>query len=472
MFIVIRYGFAEYLLRSRRKKKYIHRAVIESQLFHKSKTASGYILALVIMQVCMLFYFSFQVISPSITEDEDTIFPYELVCIADDEDQDIFTELLEEYDVTSFAVPMVRVTNYDTTEKWEARGEVSPQGQHIGISETTYHALKKKLDPDYEAKDLGLDVEGEVVYIVHQQDKSIKAQPVDFYGTANKPILMTGQPTTGDIELARLSRNHSDTAFRYRKIAGEEIENLTGAFRQGLRENIIVFSDEYFEVAKDMWEIIDINSGILTTSDYYKNFYSDFGMTRKGPTTLVLFEKIPDDKMEVVEQYMQEFKERHADDEAYDASVSSCYFKQDGINNLETERFMKQVMNTLVIAIFFIMNIVLVAIKMLSELDSNRRRADFLTCMGMYKKNRDKLIIKEILVDHHLIPLIISMIVALAFTFIVFHARIYQVADIQNYLKLMVPMWAGYILGSTVVIGILSIIYARTVEGKKYARRS
>lgn len=472
LFVVIRYGLAEYLLRSRRKKKYLHRAVTESQLFHKSKTASGYIIALAIMQICVMFYFSFQVISPVIVEDNDTIFPYELVCIADDEDNDIFQSLVEDHGVLCFSVPMVRVTNYDTTEKWEARGEVAPQGQHIGISETQYHALKKLLDPEYEAKDLGLDAEGECVYIVHQQDKSTKAQPVDFYGTAKRPILMAGQPTQGNIDVARLSRNHNDTAFRYRKIVGEEFGSLTGAFRQGLRENIIVFSDEYFEVAKDLWEITDINSGILMNSQYYEMFYKDFGVAKKGPTKLVLFEDIPEEKMEIVEKYMQEFKERHADDEAYDASVSSLYWKQDGVKNLQTERFMKMVMNILVIAIFFVMNIILVAIKMLSELDANRRRADFLTCMGMYKKDRDKLIYKEILVDHHLIPMVISMVSALAFTFVVFHARMYTMSDIQNYLKYMLPMWGVYLVASTFVIGILSIIYARTVEGKKYARRS
>ena len=472
LFIVIRYGLAEYLIRTRRKKKYLHRAVLESQLFHKSKTCSGYIIALVIMQVCMLFYFSFQVISSSIIEDEDTIFPYELVCIADDEDADIFQELVEEHGVLSFSVPMVRVTNYDTTEKWEARGEVAPQGQHIGISESTYHMLKKLQNPEYEEKELGLDAEGLKIYIVHQQDKSTKAQPIDFYGGASKPILMVGQPTTRDIDTGLLGRNHEDTAFRYRTIVGEEIGSLTGAFRQGLRENIVVFSDEFFEVAKDLWEITDVNSGILTNSERYEVLHSETGMTKKGPTTLVLFEDIPAEKMEIVEKYMQEFRERHADDEAYDASVSSFYWKKDGIKNLQTERFMKMVMNTLVIAIFFIMNIILVSIKMLSELDPNRRRADFLTCMGMYKKDRDKLIIKEVLVDHHLIPLVISMVSALAFTFVVFHARIYTAADIQNYIKLMVPMWAAYILGSTAVIGILAVIYARTVEGKKYARRS
>jgi len=73
LFVVVRYGIAEYLIRSRRKKKYLRRAVTESQLFHKSKTSSGYILALAIMQICVLFYFSFQVISPMVVQDEDVL---------------------------------------------------------------------------------------------------------------------------------------------------------------------------------------------------------------------------------------------------------------------------------------------------------------------------------------------------------------------------------------------------------------
>ena len=76
-------------------------------------------------------------ISPTVVQDEDVLFPYDMVCIADDEDDDIFTELNEEHGIVSMKYPMVRVTNYDTTEKWESRGEVSPQGQHIGISEST-----------------------------------------------------------------------------------------------------------------------------------------------------------------------------------------------------------------------------------------------------------------------------------------------------------------------------------------------
>lgn len=473
LYLIIRYGIAEYLVKTRRNKKYLRKMVTESQLFHKSKTTSGYIFVLAIMQLCVLFYFSFQVISSAIVEENDTLFPYDMMCIADDEDAEFFEELQEKYDITLQSYPMVRVSNYDSTEEWEGREDGDPiQGQQIGISESTYHALKKAIDPSYEPTDLGLDAEGKYVYIVHQQDKSVKAQPVDFYSTASRPILMVGQPTVGSIELARLSRGHNDTAFSYRKVSGEEIGSLTGTFRQGLRENIIVFSDEFFETAQSLWEVTDINSGLFMEGEYFERFYKDFAQTRKGPTTLVLINTGDDVDMAALNADMQEFKERHADDEAYDASVSSYYTKEEAETDLQTERYMKMVMNTLVIVIFFVMNIVLVAIKMLSELDANRRRADFLTCMGMRKKDRNKLVMKEILYYHHLLPMIIAMAAATLLTAVVFHVRMYDMADIQNYIGYMIPLWAAYLVGSTIVLWILSMIYARTVEGKKYARRS
>ncbi len=472
LFVVIRYGIAEYLIRSRRNKKYLKRTVTESQLFHKSKSHSGYIFALALMQICVLFYFSFQVVSSAIVEDNDTLFPYDFVCIAEDSDEEFFAELQEKYELELSTYPMVRVSNYDSTEKWEGKEEGDPiQGQQIGISESTYHELKKQLDPDYEAKDLGLKEDGSNVYVVHQQDKSTKAQPVDFYGMAIRPILMVGQPTFGSVDLGRISRWSEDTAFHYHDVVGEEIGSVTGAFRQGLRENLIVFSDEYFAKAQGLWEITDRNSGLLTHGDYYEMYYAENAVNDQGPTMLVLI-NADEGNTDAVYGELQDFREKYIEDEAYDASVSSVYARKDAEQNLQSERYMKMVMNTLVIAVFFVMNIVLVAIMMLSELDANRRRADFLTCMGMYTKDRNRLIKKEILFDHHVLPLAFAIISSLAFTFIVFDARMYTVVDIANYLKRVLPLWGLYILGSTVVLWILSMIYARTVEGKKYARRS
>ncbi|MGN1267709.1 MAG: hypothetical protein ACI4UH_07190 [Dorea sp.] len=471
LYLIIRYGISEYLVKSRRNKKYLRKMVTESNLFHKSKTSSNYIYVLALMQFCVLFYFSFQMISPAITEDEDTLFPYDYMCIAYDEDEEFFADLKEDYDIELDTYPMVRVCNYDSSEEWEARGETPIQGQHIGISESTYHALKKQLDPSYEEMDLGLDAEGKKIYIVHQQDKSIKAQPVDFYSTAKRPLLIVSKPVLGYVDVYRTSRGHGDMAYQYRDIVGEEIGSLTGVFRQGLRENIIVFSDEYFAKAQTLWENIDIYSGLFMEGEYFELFYKETAMTQEGPSKLILIHA-KEEELDAIDARLQEFEEKYVADRKYDASVSCYYAKREASWNLQSEHYMKMVMNGLLIVIFFVMDIVLVAIKMLTELDVNRRRAEFLTCMGMRKKDRNNLVMKEILYFNHLIPMIIAVVCAFLFTMVVFHVRIYSVADMQNYIGYMIPLWSAYFIGSTIVLWILTLIYARAVEGKKDARRS
>ena len=71
---------------------------------------------------------------------------------------------------------MVRVTNVDNSEKLDdARAVIMPQGQHIGISETTYKELNKALGKKSEKMNLSAD--GKEIYIIYQQDKSTKAHP-------------------------------------------------------------------------------------------------------------------------------------------------------------------------------------------------------------------------------------------------------------------------------------------------------
>ena len=125
--------------------------------------------------------------SVDIAEEPESLFPYEYVCIADEEDTEFFDRLEREYEVETIRFPMVRVSNADRTEKPEPR-QRRAQGQQIGISETTYHQLKKLLDPEYQASDLQLDPEGERIYIVHQQDRSIKAQPIDWLYGSKEPF--------------------------------------------------------------------------------------------------------------------------------------------------------------------------------------------------------------------------------------------------------------------------------------------
>lgn len=297
----------------------------------------------------------------------------------------------------------------NSTEQMESRDQgVPPQGQHIGISESTYHALRKSLDANYQKTDLNLDEEGEYVYIVHQQDKSIKAQPLDFYLSGENPLLHAGPPCQGVfVEFIK-----EDIGYYFRNIRGEEIGSLTGAFRQGLRDNLVVFSDEYFEVAKELWKTTDMYSGRQIPEDVEKIPGINI---RQGPTRLVLL-RTEEENIRKLEPEMAEFKARHEADEAYDRTVSCYYTKPDAVQRLKTERTMKITMNLLVLIVFFVVYLVLLAVKMATEADMTAERARFLMCMGMRRKERKTLIGKELLYYYYMLPTVISIGFSVIFT--------------------------------------------------------
>ena len=76
------------------------------------------------------------------------------MCIADDNDEKLLKNLKETYksDIHIEEYPMVRVATADKTERDERGAEQRIQGQEIGISETTYHRLKKASNKGYKAK--------------------------------------------------------------------------------------------------------------------------------------------------------------------------------------------------------------------------------------------------------------------------------------------------------------------------------
>lgn len=424
------------------------------------------------MNFCILFYFMFQVVAANISEDAESLFPYDIVCLADENDNDVLGKIRESYEVEMIEYPALRVSSYDSTEQKEnTRSGAKPiQGQHIGISESTYHELKKKLDPDYEAKDLNLDAEGEYIHIVYQQDKSEHAKPIGFFAPRSKPALHIGQPCRG-VDIFQIKR--TNIGYAYYQVRSEEIGTLIGTFRQGMKENIVVFSDEYFEKAKDFWKTTDVYSGRQLTSD---EIIPGFNV-HQGITRLVLMDT--DDKnLTAIDEMLAELEERHWEEEkklferyfigkgVYDYSVSYYYMKDAAIKNLQTERLMKITMNSLLIAVFFFMNILLLIIKMLSEMELNIKRTEFFNCMGMRKKERIRLMRKELLHHYYLIPAGAAALFASAYTACAIHARMYTAVDIKAVISNMAPLWAGYFLFSTVSMWIITTIYAHRMEGK------
>lgn len=140
---------------------------------------------------------------------------------------------------------------------------------------------------------------------------------------------------------------------------------LTGIMCQGERENIVVFSDNYFE---------QVRKSVLSLE------YS-------GPTELALV-KTDEDTLGKIKPELQAFQERHYIDERYDSKVKSYYLKEDARTRLYAELNMRRVMTELLIPLFFMAAVLLIKIKFMTERTANLRRTEFLSCMGMRKKDR------------------------------------------------------------------------------------
>lgn len=373
------------------------------------------------------------------------------MCIADEEDDSFFRRLEEEYELELDTYPMVRVTASDKTQEKESAFEGSPaQGQHIGISESTYHILKKQRDKEYKEQPLGLDEAGEEIYIVHQQDKSMKAMPTDWRDSRKRPFLHIGQPCEWYNSLK------PEIVFPPRKIKGEEIASLTGCFRQGWIENLIVFSDAYFAEAQEMWKFTNIYSGKKIENEEERILDVTI---RQGPTKLVLI-RAQETDIAALEKEMEKFRANHSYDERFDSEVLSCYSKRAAVDDLKTERMMKIVVNLFVMAVLIMTGIFLLCVKVFSETEEKRRRAVFLECMGMKEKERRSLLRKEMNL-FYLMPGAVSLAVTAVFTAATFRARMYTANDMESYLWMAVWVWTGYLLiwlGIIRILGRVSIV--------------
>lgn len=477
MYLVVRNGIAIWLMKERHNKNYIKRLLIHNHLFHKSKTSAGFIAILTIVQFCILFYFSFQFWGTFIAEDIEAMFPYDFVCLLDERDDKDLKKMKEDYEVDIYEFPMVRVSAYDATEKLENEFKLNErpiQGQHIGVSESTYHQMKLLLDPKYELVNLELNNDKKSIYVVYQQDKSVKAQPTAFYTPRKKPLLHIGRPC----ESTDIFRKHEKfgNGYYFYEVAGEEIGALTGSFHQGLRENIIVFSDEYFKEASKLWKTTNIFTGKQIEDEEMRipGFTIDHGVTK-----LVLMNAEQKD-INLLSSELEVINQRHLNEEhelfksllpngafsngIYDSSVSYVYKKHETMESIKTERMMKQVMSIAGMILFIFMNFLLMIVKILSEYQMNLKRLELLHCMGMLKTERRKLLRKEIVNYYCILPIIISGLTSAIYTIQVFRARMYTITDILKYLKYYVPTTIVYFIIYVLLMMIITRIYIRKVE--------
>src|SRR5699024_10551305 len=142
---------------------------------------------------------------------------------------------------------------------------------------------------------------------------------------------------------------------------------------------IVVFSDEYFEEAKDMWKYTNIYTG-----DFIENEEERIeGVTiRQGPSQLVLICSAQKD-LEKLDKEMQTFTEMHSYEKQFDSEVSSYYSKETAVTDMKTEQALTRIVNLFVFLVLLVAGMFLLYVKAISEMEEKKERAVFLKCMGM-----------------------------------------------------------------------------------------
>lgn len=453
IYLAEKFGFALFLnIRKKRKKTYYRKLMLYNTFYYRFKSTFCYIYVVSVIPVLILFVFGKNMISAKIAEEPESLFPYDFVCMGTEEDDTFWDQLKEKYDVEFQEYPMVRVTNVDNSEKMDnTMTVIMPQGQHIGISETTYKQLNKALGK--KSENLNLSKDGKEIYIIYQQDKSVKAHPLDYLNTRKSPYLHIGQP------LDRYFYLYRDSIYPKRKVKGEKTDILTGAFRQGSEENLIVFSDQYFNKVQDDWKKYDWSNGERVKKENAKEDVT----IHHWPTRLVLL-NVKDTEYKQVEQELQTFRKIHAVDEKFDQDVLSCYSKRTSVNQRKSERFMTTVIDVFIAGAFLIGSILVIYLKYESEMEEKKRRNQFLMSIGMRREDRHKIIRVETEVFFW-IPVIVALIFVPVLTGQMWNMRQYTVADCIQYRKELLILAVVYGVVQYIGMKLIERYTIRKVEG-------
>ena len=424
----------------RHKNHYLKRLPFFHMISYRYQTTIRYLTLFVVIHVCVLFFFTMKFVSNQIATNVEELYPYDYVYLANSGDDEIFQELEEKCGAEIKKFPMVRATTMDNTERLERPGEIpAQQGQNIGVSESTYRELKKLAGESYK-EDLGLDVDGKKLYIVYQQDQGVKAKPIDWYMMEKLPYVHIGQP------LLAYNALQYQKYYPQREIAGEERSSLIGVFRQGKYENLIVFSDAYFDEVKDNWKTEDAYTGEKIVPENADNGADDINI-KEGPTQLVLV-NIPDlseENLKNADAVMKEFQKKHAYDESFDPMVKSVYDKASSVHQRELERLMEEIVSAFVILVLSLIGMLMLHMKVEMELPEMEARYQFMIRIGMRKKERLKAEGLEVS-RFFWIPLLIVGPVIVLYTIVAFIVRIFKVTDIVHYLMGAVIVWGSYLL--------------------------
>lgn len=295
------------------------------------------------------------------------LYPYDFVCLTQKNDDGFFQELEQDYNITLKTYPMVRINTalgkpYDLLQFLKI--SPVPIGQHIGISESVYQELKKRL-PSEETQSLKL--KGKEIHIVRQQDVSQPARPIDWSGSRETPHIKAGN-TFG------YGQDTLNASYPPYNIKSQEMASLIGMFDGGEYENIVVFTDSYFE-------------------ELYKEVLEEQSIS-PSPTQLITLNadsRTYDDVSNALKQYLQEGTQNTDDTK----SAFQYYTAGSALLAASGERFFKVLIYSIILCTLLICSLFIFYLKYSMEASDLKERNRLLEAVGLSPTALDRLMKKE-----------------------------------------------------------------------------
>lgn len=435
-------GLAVFFRHYRKKdSRYFPNILKVSPFYSKFKSNTRNMIVLSTIQICLWGLAGIRLFSALIAEDSQTLFPYDVVGMAYSQDMDQLQEISAQYKAQMSVYPMVRITSIDGDEEREhwggGRSVIWIQGQHIGISQSTYNELRAALS--LETKNLGL--KDQEMHVVYQQDRSVKAQPIDWDIGSLKPRLRFGQP------LDVYNTSDVDHIFPERKIKSQERAVLTGAFHQGLEENLIVMSDEWFNkiylsISRQNEENWD--ERLQITNQEWKSYTMehDSNLT-EGPTNLVVWD-VPSENTSEFIGSLSFLDTKYPHEKDWDPSIKHFYTRNQLLADHMGEQNFKITIYGAVASILFIAYFFLLYAQYEANIRELKWQYKFLDQTGMRVHERKKLFIGQYR-PFVLLPAAIGIAAGFMLTVIMWQIRFYSISEIGLYIQVFVLCLCAYL---------------------------
>ncbi|PWJ48118.1 FtsX-like permease family protein [Faecalicatena contorta] len=434
-------GIRFYITRMEKNKDRYHKKIIAARpLYYRYWKSTWNLFYISIIHLFVLSVFAVQFAGAAVKQDTKALYPYDFVCMVFEDDAENVMDIVRKHKGVAEDYPMVRITSVygsDRLAQWSGSRPVQyPQGQHSAISVSTYNSLKRALEEEPKQ----LDLSGNEMHVVYQQDLSVKAHTIDWDTSRVEKRLRIGQPLTyynpADI----------DNVFPVWTIKSEERAILTGAFQQGMQENLVVFSDEYFK--KEFRKISAYNEKQMPVREkgsfqdwrYYTADHTE-NMT-EGATRMICI-NVPQQEYSGMLSDLGYLDAKYQFEKAWDDSIHPFYAKKQMVVDTSVEIFFKKLVYLFIVILLSVMGFFQYFVKFESEAKEIRWQNIFLERLGMREKERKKALTWQMKL-FAVLPMVIGLSSGIIFTALTIRARLYEMAEIVSYVRIGCVIYLVY----------------------------